>query len=252
MPPIHTNMPNGDLSHIAADLRHLATLVTTLKYDPYNARLHPQDNLDGIEQSLVQFGQCQPIVVNRATGMVCAGNGRLEVAIKRLKWTHIAVVMVDWDEDTTNAYALADNTTSDSAVWDMEAKARLVRLIERAGNKPICISDQDLMIMHTLEYIPPPTAEDEDTDDTDTPDGPFLSESSKEAMAEAMIVDRAIELCRKLEGNDTLSKSQALYIISYWYLNQKSRGDSVPTPGIEQGGVKPSDPIRIGPPYDGD
>ncbi|MCI0657681.1 MAG: ParB N-terminal domain-containing protein, partial [Acidobacteria bacterium] len=57
-------------------------------------------NLEAIAGSLARFGQAEPLVVQRGTNRVIAGNGRL-VAMKKLGWTECDVVELDlavWQE----------------------------------------------------------------------------------------------------------------------------------------------------------
>ena len=97
--------------------------ITDLSLDPKNARKHSARNLEAIAASLEKFGQRKPIVVHR--GVVLAGNGTLEAA-KSLGWTEIDVAEVpdDWDNDTAQAYALADNRTAELAEWDESELAK--------------------------------------------------------------------------------------------------------------------------------
>ncbi|HEV2949384.1 MAG TPA: hypothetical protein VGX70_18560 [Gemmataceae bacterium] len=53
------------LAHIAEALRPLAIRCSELNLDPENVRLHPEKNLEAIMRSLEQFGQDQPLVVQR-------------------------------------------------------------------------------------------------------------------------------------------------------------------------------------------
>lgn len=93
--------------------------ITSLSFDPANARKHPDKNLAAIEGSLRKFGQRKPIVVRN--NVVIAGNGTLAAA-KRLGWEKIQIVRAD-DMTATDAtgFALADNRTSELAEWDMDA-----------------------------------------------------------------------------------------------------------------------------------
>ena len=54
-----------------------------LHQDPSNARAHGDLNLDAIEASLAHFGQAEPLVVQKGSGRVIGGNGRL-AAMKKL------------------------------------------------------------------------------------------------------------------------------------------------------------------------
>lgn len=106
-----------DLSHIAADLRGLATEIAGLTMDPANARRHGTRNLETIAASLRQFGQVKPIVV-LSDGTVIAGNGTVEAA-RTLGWTHVAATRFA-GADQARAYALADNRTAELADWDID------------------------------------------------------------------------------------------------------------------------------------
>jgi ParB-like chromosome segregation protein Spo0J len=105
-----------DFPWITEQLRPLAVPLADILLDPRNARHHDAKNLKAIQGSLRRFGQLQPLVVNRATKIIAAGNGRL-ICARRLGWTHIAVVYVDQDAQSHAGYALADNRTAELAEW---------------------------------------------------------------------------------------------------------------------------------------
>jgi ParB-like nuclease domain len=107
-----------DLPYIVESLRPLAVPIEQLLQDPRNARRHPESNLEAIKGSLAQYGQLKPIVCNRLTGHIEAGNGTLEAALG-LGWSHLAVVYVEHDPETATGFALADNRTSDLSDFDV-------------------------------------------------------------------------------------------------------------------------------------
>ncbi len=110
-------MPTPDLSHIIEALRPFAVPVGSLKIDPANARKHDKTNLAAIRASLEAFGQRLPLIVRKDGMVVEVGNGRLMVA-KRMKWKHIAALVVDEPEEIAAAFAIADNRTAELATWD--------------------------------------------------------------------------------------------------------------------------------------
>lgn len=93
--------------------------VSSLIFDPNNARAHDEKNMQSIKGSFSKFKQQLPILIDK-NNVVIAGNGRLQAAIE-MGWDKIKCVRSDL---TTNiekvAYALADNRTSELASWDME------------------------------------------------------------------------------------------------------------------------------------
>lgn len=111
-----------DLSHIAPDLREMAVEIDDLKADLRNVRLHDKRNLAAVRKSLRRFGQQQPLVVQKSTMTVVAGNARLDAA-KQLGWKHIAANVVDMSDKLARAFALADNRTAELAEWDEQGLA---------------------------------------------------------------------------------------------------------------------------------
>jgi ParB-like chromosome segregation protein Spo0J len=94
--------------------------IDDLELDPNNARKHSDKNINAICESLKQFGQRKPIVIN-ANDVVIAGNGTVEAARKiGLKTLDVVRVPADWSEEKIKAYALADNRTAELASWDAE------------------------------------------------------------------------------------------------------------------------------------
>lgn len=106
-------------------LRVTRVQIASLRTDPANARLHGDTNLEAIAGSLARFGQAEPLVVQRGSNRVIAGNGRL-VAMKKLGWTECDVVELDLDELAATALGIALNRTAELAEWDDGVLARLL------------------------------------------------------------------------------------------------------------------------------
>lgn len=88
---------------------------------PYerNAKLHPDDQVEHIANSIREFGFRQPIVVD-ADNVVVIGHGRL-LAAKKLGLETVPVVRADdLTEAQIKALRLADNKTNESE-WDFSA-----------------------------------------------------------------------------------------------------------------------------------
>ena len=105
--------------------------LAELHEDPANARLHPERNLSAVRASLMQFGQVEPLVVQKGTGKVIGGNGRLAV-MRALGWTHCAVVEVPLDDTQSAALAIALNRTAEMAVWDEDALSRILDSLQES------------------------------------------------------------------------------------------------------------------------
>lgn len=103
-------------------LAHEVVDIGSVSTHPDNARVH---DLEAIAGSLERFGQTKPIVVQRSTGHVLAGNGTRQAAVN-LGWKKIGVVWVDCSDEEARAYLAADNRASDRAAYDSE---RLLTLL---------------------------------------------------------------------------------------------------------------------------
>lgn len=108
---------------IRNELTTLAVPVAQLKIHPRNVR---QGDVGAIAESLKQNGQYRPIVVQKSTNYVLAGNHTLKAA-KALGWTEIAATFVDCDDDRALRILIADNKTNDLSSYDENALADLLK-----------------------------------------------------------------------------------------------------------------------------
>jgi hypothetical protein len=90
-------------------------------------------DLDVLKASIIKNGFYQPIVVQRSTNIVLAGNHRRQALIE-LGATQIPVMYVDVDDVQATRLALADNRTSDLAFYNDEALFELLEQLMSADN----------------------------------------------------------------------------------------------------------------------
>lgn len=79
-----------------------------------------------VVESLREFGQHRPVVVQRSNGEVIVGNHMLKAA-RALGWEEMAALIVNDDDDKAMRRALADNFTGDKATWDEEELAAVMK-----------------------------------------------------------------------------------------------------------------------------
>lgn len=115
--------------------------IDSVYEDPANARRHPQKNLEAIKASLRHFGQVEPLVVQRSTGKVIGGNGRL-TAMKELGWETIKVNYVDVDDAKAAALGIALNRTAELAEWDQESLADVLAGLDSGDQEINSILDE--------------------------------------------------------------------------------------------------------------
>jgi hypothetical protein len=88
--------------------------IDKLTEHPQNAR---QGDIPKIMRSLERFGQVKPIVVQKSTGYIVAGN-HVTKAAKRLGWKTVKVQLIDVDDATAIGYLVSDNASSDKSTYN--------------------------------------------------------------------------------------------------------------------------------------
>ena len=88
-----------------------------LMADPANPRTHDARNLEAIEASLREHGQVEPLVVQKSSMMVIAGNGRAE-AMRKMGWKLAEVVLLDVGDVEARRLSIALNRSGELAGWD--------------------------------------------------------------------------------------------------------------------------------------
>jgi ParB-like chromosome segregation protein Spo0J len=149
--------------NIAAPLATLAAPLTNLTGLPGNPR---RGDIDAIARSLRVFGQRKPVTARvtgtdeqgNPVGYVTAGNHTLQAARDKLGWSHVAVVWIEEDETTANAWALADNRLSEIGSNDADELATMLAAI--ASEDPTLFAataytDDDLAKL-LASNLPPP------------------------------------------------------------------------------------------------
>lgn len=109
-------------ANIAQGISHLSIPLFDVAPHPKNAR---RGDVERIAESLSKFGQQKPIVAQKSTKFVIAGNHTWHAA-KSLGWEMIACHFTDLSDKEAQGYLIADNRTSDLAEYDPKALARLL------------------------------------------------------------------------------------------------------------------------------
>jgi hypothetical protein len=119
--------------------------VNELKQYDKNPR---KGNVQAIAESLKENKQYRPIVVQKGTHKILAGN-HTYLAAKKLGWAKISVVMVDVNDDEAKKIVLADNRTNDLAEYDASI---LNELLQSLATPTIGTgySDSDLELLSSV------------------------------------------------------------------------------------------------------
>lgn len=88
--------------------------INTLEAFPSNPR---RGDIEAIAASLKAHGQYRPIVVQKGTNYILAGNHTYKAA-KKLGWKKIVITYIDTDDTTARKIVLADNRLTDLATYN--------------------------------------------------------------------------------------------------------------------------------------
>ncbi|MBT61223.1 MAG: hypothetical protein CMA63_06720 [Euryarchaeota archaeon] len=123
--------------------------LAALVHDPRNPRTHDESNLSAIRSSLDEHGQVEPIVVQKSSKMIIAGNGRVE-AMRELGWSFAECVVLDVDDAEARALSIRLNRTAELAGWDDDVLAQHfseLHTLSRFDLSSFGFSDSDLSEM---------------------------------------------------------------------------------------------------------
>lgn len=126
-PAAYSNQPPGaTIKKGKKPLRNLETV----QVEADKIREHPQNprkgDVEAIKQSMQANGIYRPVIVQKSSGYILAGNHTYR-AMRELGETRIPVVFVDVDDDTATRILLADNRTADLGEYDHETLIQLLQ-----------------------------------------------------------------------------------------------------------------------------
>lgn len=129
-----------------------AASVSVDTLNPYEGNPR-RSNIQLLKESLQTNGQYKPIVVQKNTNVILAGN-HIWRAAKELEWPTIDVVFVDVDEAAAKKIVLADNRISELGSYDEELLLDLLQNIDLAGTGYTPFDIDDLLAF--IEEQPKP------------------------------------------------------------------------------------------------
>ncbi|HHZ95248.1 MAG TPA: hypothetical protein EYN67_06775 [Flavobacteriales bacterium] len=91
--------------------------VDLLVYDPQNPRKHNEQNYAAIRDSIEDHGQVEPLIVQKTTQMVIAGNARLKV-LKELGYETTNIVYLDVSDEVARKLSIRLNRSGELSGWD--------------------------------------------------------------------------------------------------------------------------------------
>jgi ParB-like chromosome segregation protein Spo0J len=131
--------------------------ITELKEYPRNARI---GDVKALADSLLTNGQYRPIVVQKSTQYVLAGNHLLKAA-QQIGWDKLDVVYVDVDDLAAKRIVLSDNRTAELGSYDDSLLSELLAGLSDFDGTGYTIDDLDDLIasVEEAEYNANPSEE---------------------------------------------------------------------------------------------
>lgn len=98
--------------------------LSVSKLLPYakNARLHTEQQVDQLANSIQRWGFTNPVIIDGVNSEIIAGHGRV-MAAKKLDLAEVPGVIIEageWSDDDKRAYRIWDNQSALLSTWDDE------------------------------------------------------------------------------------------------------------------------------------
>lgn len=135
-------------------------------------------NIKELVESLKHNGQYKPIVVQKSTKQILAGN-HLWKAAKELGWTEIDVVEIDVDDTQAKKIVVADNRLADMGGYDEQALLDLLGEIDLAGTGYVAADVDDLLALIEEQTTPDWRVANADSVHENVQQRPTLSERAE-------------------------------------------------------------------------
>lgn len=110
---------------IVEPLASMATPLDEIARHPDNPNV---GDVHAVAMQMSSHGQTKPIVVQRSTGRIVAGNHRY-LAACMLGWTHIAALMLDVDDHGARRILVGDNLPARGSREDEDQLTRILAVI---------------------------------------------------------------------------------------------------------------------------
>lgn len=99
--------------------------ITKLKFAPYNPRVHPDQAIKKLVDSIKFFGFTNPVLVQKSSFTIIAGHARVKAATLR-GMKKVPAILLDLDDEKAMAYNIADNRLQDETSFDFSGLADLL------------------------------------------------------------------------------------------------------------------------------
>ncbi len=107
--------------------------LDSLRPHPNRPRRISKAGLKKLQVSIQRFGFINPVIVQRHTKLVLAGQNRIDAA-RALGLSEVPVVWVDLDDAAAQAFIVADNRTAKESSWDLDKLQEVTSGLDAEAN----------------------------------------------------------------------------------------------------------------------
>jgi ParB/RepB/Spo0J family partition protein len=188
------------------------SMVAVSKLKPYDKNPRKNDEaVDAVAASIKEFGFQQPLVVD-SQNVIIVGHTRLKAALK-LGLTEVPVIVADHlNADQAKAFRILDNKVGEKAKWDFELlqfELKDLDLTHEAMALAFDKSELDIIMQAAWE----PKTNVEDPTAGNAPGEGKKADAIAVTEEQRETIDRAIERCRELAEDKTLSEGRCVELI---------------------------------------
>ena len=116
-----------------------------LKPYKYNAKEHPQEQIEQIKNSILEFGNNDPIAVWGDNNIIVEGHGRY-IALQQLGYEEAECIRLDHlSEEERRAYTLAHNKLTMNTGWDFNVLALELEKLSDIDMNDFGFEDESIM-----------------------------------------------------------------------------------------------------------
>ena len=192
--------------------------------DPENARGHDARNIRAIADSIKQFGQRIPILVD-ADLVIRKGNGTW-LAMKLLEQKQIWAIPLELEGPAKAAFALADNRTAELAHWEWQIVKQTLQDLEAAGQDitELGFADFELEPLLSGTWTPPTIKDGHEASDEATNGDKAMERIIRATDDEWSVIVEAIRCRQGKSKRKALSEGRSLSLVCQEWL-QKAKAD---------------------------
>jgi hypothetical protein len=169
------------------------TDINTILPYAWNSKVHTQEQITRIANSISRFGFNQPLVIDEQN-IILVGHGRFQAA-QMLKLKKVPVVkLVDLSDSEKRAYRVIDNKVAADTSWDLGNLEIEVKALAEAG--------YDAEVFHFEEFKFEPEPEPEPTPEPEEKEHQWCGEIKIKISADQIdsFEQRLDDLIREFEG----------------------------------------------------